>query len=69
MPERANQLRWMNNIMRSSNDEEITMAWLAGGVPDDATDEEFEDFAKDDDTYNTICDCFVRLIQHKGWRY
>lgn len=69
MNARVRQLKLMNDFIRMSNGEEITMAWLTGGIPDDANEGEFPEFAADDELYNSYCDLFAKLVQKKGWRY
>ena len=38
------------------------MAWLIGGIPDDADDADYEFIAVEDEVYYDICECFSRLV-------
>ena len=62
MNSRVATLKAMDTIMRNAEDEQVTMAWLTGGVPDDADDEDYESIAAEDDVYYDICECFSRLV-------
>ena len=55
-------LNAMDTILRTAEDEQVTMAWLMGGVPDDADEDDFKDIAEDDTLYYDVCSCFSRLI-------
>ena len=44
-------------------DEEIWEIWIALGVPDEATDEDYQYMAEDEDTWKYTCNLFGRLIQ------
>lgn len=49
---------------RSSELDDETMyydAWLALGVPDEATDDDLRYIAENDDDFYDICDLFMRL--------
>lgn len=52
----------MDYILRTAEDEQVTMAWLTGGVPDGADEDDFESIATEDDVYYDVCECFSRLI-------
>lgn len=65
---RINQLKAMHALMCEANDEGIYMTWVIF-VPDCPNDEDFEDIALDDNTYNECFDLFVKLISKKGNRY
>ena len=62
MNSRIANLKAMDTIMRNAEDEQVTMAWLMDGVPDDADEDDFRDIAKDDTLYYGICECFHRLV-------
>ena len=57
--ERVKKLKAMDYIMRTAENEQVTIAWLMGGVPDDA---DFEFIATEDEVYFDTCDCFVGLV-------
>ena len=65
---RITQLNLMHRLMIEANDENIYMAWILL-MPDEPTDEDFEDIAMDDEAYNECFDLFVELIAQKGNRY
>lgn len=61
MNSRIATLKAMDTIMRNAEDEQVTMAWLMGGIPDDADEDDFKDIAADD-VYYDICECFSHLV-------
>jgi hypothetical protein len=60
--ERIRKLKAMDTIMCLAEDEQVIMAWLMGGVPDEADEDDFRDIAEDDFLYYDVCACFSRLI-------
>ena len=66
---RIDQLKAMHKVMVNSNDENLYMFWITGGVPDCPTDDDFEFMAEDDECYNEACDLFADLIKDKGFRF
>lgn len=56
---RVAQLRAMDKFVRSVNDEELTDSWFCAGVPDEATAEDYNFIASDDELYQ---DC-VRIFR------
>lgn len=66
---RIDQLKAMHKVMVNSNDENLYMFWIAGGVPDCPTDDDFEFMAEDDECYNEACDLFADLVRGKGFRF
>lgn len=62
---RASQMRKMDKLIRSINDEEVCFgSWLMCGVPDGTrTDEDFMDLAEDIDGYLDIAREFVSCMQ------
>lgn len=64
--ERIEKLKAMNLLLTWSEDERVTMAWLAGGVPDEADDDDLKSIAEDDDLYFDICRCFCSLTGAYG---
>ncbi len=64
--DRFNNLKAMDTILRSGNDEGIYYAWI-NVIPDQAEDEDFMDVAKDQpDTYAEACGLFMRLMRSKA---
>lgn len=66
---RKNQLEFMHKLMREANSESIYIAWIAAGVPDCPSDDDFLWIAAHDNEYNECFDLFVKLIAHKDNRY
>lgn len=66
---RIEQLKAMHSLMMNTNDEEIYMTWIALGVPDCPREDDFEDIAEDDESYNECFDLFIRLIADKDYRW
>ena len=66
---RITQLKAMHELMINANDENIYMAWITTGVPDEPMEEDFEWIAEDDQAYNECFDLFVRLVAKKGNRW
>lgn len=65
---RKKNLKAMHTLMCNSNDENIAMTWLAGGVPDAPHEDDFEFIANTEDLYNDCVNLFIALIQKKGWK-
>lgn len=75
---RVQALKDMDSIVRSVNDEEsgIFEDWVTLHVPDGANEDEFKDFANDEESYTEACEFFARRIseyildsgvQKDGW--
>lgn len=64
LSKKAQILRDMDNCIRMCTDEEngIFDTWITLYVPDEATDEELEEFAEDDLDYYHACEFFARNI-------
>ena len=54
-------LKKLDSIMRCMNDEECYMTWILT-VPDEATKEDFEDIAGDDEFFDEVLELFLRLF-------
>ena len=52
----------MDKVLRLAEDEQVITAWLMGGIPDDADEDDFEFIAVEDDVYFDVCECFHRLV-------
>lgn len=55
----------MDNIVRTKfNDENNIMPWLALGVPDEATKEDYEWFAEEgnEEEFDDLVDLFISLV-------
>ena len=66
--QRITQLKAMHKLMLNANDEEIYMTWIYR-VPDQPTEEDFEDIAEDDEEYNECFELFLKLIVKEGNRW
>ena len=61
---RYRALKAMDKVIRiHANDEFYIVNWLTLGVPDDATDLDFQEWAADEDDYTEFCETFLRLIK------
>ena len=58
---RVELLQKLDSIMRNMNDEECYMTWILT-VPDEATTEDFEDIAGDDEFFDEVLELFLRLF-------
>lgn len=63
---RAKQIKAMDEMARTANDEYLWMAWIAV-VPDEASDEDYEDIAEDEDLFKEAVDMFKIIINKKGF--
>jgi hypothetical protein len=66
--ERVRFFKAADEIIRLINDENATMTWLAGGIPDGSADDEaaLRDIAEDDEGSNEISSLFCRLVVRYG---
>ncbi len=55
-------LKEMDNAVRGMNDEYAMDSWLMVGVPDEATEEDYESIAEDHEEYTDIVKLFARLV-------
>ena len=60
---RMNLLGGMNAYVLELGDEELYDTWFAIGVPDEATEEDLESIALDDDEFTSVCSTFARLVK------
>lgn len=63
-------LRAMDTVVRYLNDGEAIGPWLMCGVPDEASDEDYEDIAEDDEMMDAACAAFGRVMRRAsvdGW--
>lgn len=57
-------LRAMDNAIRNMNDEEAFDPWLMCGVPDGATEYDYESIAEDHDEYIDIVKLFAKIVKN-----
>lgn len=50
-------------ILNEVGDEEATDTWLTYGVPDEATEEDLEEIARDLSNFKEICSLFGNLVK------
>ena len=64
--ERKETVLAMERLVRSCNDEELTMGWLMYGVPDgdinDYTVDEVDDYFVDDENFASLMGLFLRIM-------
>ena len=63
-------LRAMDAVIGYLNDQEAAETWLACGVPDGATDDDYEYIAGDDGMMDSACSSFgavMRRASGSGW--
>ena len=60
--ERADFVRYMNNIMVHMNDEHAYMKWIAF-VPDGADEEDFKAIADDEELFDDVVQLFKALME------
>lgn len=61
---RIELLKKMNDyIINVIGDEEIWMKWIAVGVPDEATEDDYKFMASDDDIWRDTCKVFGELVK------
>ena len=62
MKSRIRMLNGMDEIVRSAENEDLLEPWLMGGVPDAATEDDYESMAEDDEDFAHAVNLFLRLI-------
>lgn len=60
---RIENLHTMNDCMRNANHEDAYYNWIIV-FPDEATEEDIEEIAMDDDLYHDCCTAFDRIMYH-----
>lgn len=61
--QRIQLLKGMNQYIINLGDEEVYEAWFSCGVPDEATEDDYEFIAGDIGEWVGICQLFGRLIR------
>lgn len=62
---RMNLVGGMNEYVKCMNDENAYMAWIML-VPDEATEEDLQDIADDDEMFQEVVELFNKLIKRYG---
>ena len=60
--QRIELLKGMNQYIIDLGDEEVYNEWFSCGVPDEATDDDYEFIADDIEEWVFVCQLFGRLI-------
>ena len=63
---KMNLLGGMNAYVENLGDDDATDYWLTFGIPDGATEEDLEEFAKDNDIWVEMCRIFGKLVERGG---
>ena len=63
---RISQLEAMHELMKNANDEEIYLAWITYGAPDEAEYDDFAFIAMNDELYNDCFDLCAGLMVREG---
>lgn len=61
---RMNILGGMNQDIINLGDEEIWLEWIALGVPDEATEEDLQSVAEDDELYFEVCEIYAKCVKN-----
>ena len=61
--ERKKFLKQMNDYIINLGDEEVWLQWIEEGVPDEATEEDYDFMAKHDAAWRETCELFGNLIK------
>ena len=59
--ERLNEVKRMDDEVRNFNDEDLIMRWLMVGVPDGASEDDYEWFANDLVEFHELCALYYTL--------
>lgn len=62
---RMNLVGGMNEYVKCMNDENAYMSWIML-VPDEATEEDLQDIAEDDEMFQEVVELFNRLVKKYG---
>jgi len=65
LKDRTKIITAMHTIITSMNDERAYMSWIYY-VPDEATNDDFEEIAQDNELYDEVCAKFTRLVKGYG---
>lgn len=58
---RINLLKQMNQYILELGDEDIWMDWIALGVPDEPSEDDYEFIAESDEVWNYVIELFSKL--------
>jgi hypothetical protein len=61
--ERKKFLKQMNDYIINLGDEEVWYTWIGLGVPDGATEDDYDFMAENDATWRETCELFGNLIK------
>ena len=60
---RKKLLKQMNKYIIEIGDEEIWSDWIALGVPDEPSEDDYDFIAEEDNEWNNVCELFGRLVR------
>ena len=60
---RKKLLKQMNKYIIEIGDEEIWSDWIALGVPDEPSEDDYDFIAEEDKEWNNVCELFGRLVR------
>lgn len=63
---RIKMLKEMNKYIIEMGDENIWMDWIAFGVPDEPSEDDYKFIAENDYEWNDVCGLFGRLAKEKA---
>ena len=59
---RKELLKQMNKYIIEIGDEEIWSDWIALGVPNEPSEDDYDFIAEEDKEWNNVCELFGRLV-------
>ena len=60
---RVEFVKGMNELILGLGDEDLIDIWFMNGVPDSPSDEDFEFIANNQESFNEVLKCFVKLYK------
>lgn len=66
---RVNQLKAMDKFVHEVNDEELIEDWLTNGVPDEASEDDYDEIAANDELYYGCVRLFKHVVIEDGAYY
>ena len=64
---RLSQIKAMHELMKCADDEEIYMAWITTGCPDEPSEDDFISIAENDEEFKYSFKLFLKLIKDKEY--
>lgn len=57
-------IKALNELMLGTTDEDLLEVWFMNGVPDCPSQEDFEFIANNEESFDDVVNCFIRLSKH-----